>query len=95
MSKSEIIEKLKGGEVPFSDYGFVYVKDNGDLVHWGEVCGIEHNGKWLKANLYKLPKIFSECCLYSSYYDEWYSPEELHLASKRIQSEIKQEFGSN
>lgn len=95
MSKTEIIEKLKGSEMLFSDYGFVYVRDNGDLVHWGEVCKIEHKGKWLKANLYKLPKIFSECCLYSRYFDEWYNPEELHLASKRLLNELKKEFRGN
>jgi len=93
MKKSEIIDMLKGYEIPFVDYGCVYVKDNGDLVHWGEVCHIEHNGKYVKANLYKLPTIYAECCLISDYYDEWYSPDEIHHARERMMDEVKAEFG--
>ena len=93
MKKSEMIDMLIDHEIPFVDYGYVYVRKNGDLVHWGEICHIEHNGKWVKANLYRLPKIYAECCLMSKYYDQWYSPDELDLADQRMINELKAEFG--
>ena len=93
MKKADIIKELIGSEFHFYDYGICYLRENGVIVHWGEPCYVEHNGKEVVANLYKLPKVWAECCANSNYYYEWYGPEDKEVYSRMLREELKMEFG--
>ena len=93
MKKADIIKSIIGHEFHFSDYGICGLRSDGVVVNWGEPCHVEHNGKWVIANLYKLPKVWAECCANSNYYYECYGPEDKEVYSRMLREELKMEFG--
>jgi len=92
MKKAELIKEVIGMEFHFDEYGICGVREDGIVVHWGEPCRVEHNGKLVIANLWKLPKVWVECCLNSSYWYEWIPPEYAHKYNEYLMKEMKEEF---
>ena len=93
MNKAELIKEVQNCEFHFSDYGICGVREDGVVVSYGEPCYVEHNGKWVIANLWRLPKIWAECCLDSNYHYEWHSPEYADEYHKMYMREMEAEFG--
>jgi|2_EtaG_2_1085320.scaffolds.fasta_scaffold42033_2 hypothetical protein len=93
MRKSELINELIGCEFHFEEYGICGVRQDGVVVFFGEPCYVEHNGKRVIANLWKLPKIWTKCCLDSNYHYEWYHPDDASEYSRLYLAEMKAEFG--
>lgn len=76
ITKKTMIEDLRGCEFPFTDYGICGIDKEGNVLNWGEVCKVElPNGKYVKANLYKLPLAWTKACQYANYFCEWIGTE--------------------
>ena len=76
ITKKTMIEDLRGFEFLFVDYGYCAIDKAGNGYHWGEICEVElPNGKYVKANLYKLPIVWTKACQYATYFDEWIGVE--------------------
>jgi hypothetical protein len=94
MTKADYIKEAQNLEFNFTDEGYCGVNKEGVVVKWGKPCKVEINGKEVIANLWKLPKIWAECCVNSNYFDEWISPKYAEAYHKMYMKEIEAEFGA-
>ena len=93
MTKAELIKEAQNLEFHFDIYGICGVNKDGIVGSYGEPCKVEHNGKEVVANLWKLPKVWAACCVDSNYFYEWISPEYADEYHKMYMRELKAEFG--
>jgi len=93
MTKAEYIKEAQNLEFPFDIHGICGVNDDGIVVSYGEPCKVEIDGKEVIANLWKLPKVWAECCVDSNYFDEWISPEYADEYHKMYMRQLELEFG--
>ena len=77
-TKKEMIKELIGREFNFTDYGMCGLMENGDVVHCGEVCNIydEDKDRYVKANLYNLPKKWTLAVQHSVLCYDWADPDD-------------------
>ena len=96
MTKAEIIKDLVGGEFHFTDYGICGLAENGDILHWGEVCKVDTGDSdncWVKANLYKLPKKWALAVQHSHLFYEWIDPDDTKTMNAMTKAWVEEELG--
>ena len=93
MTKAEYIKEAQNLEFSFDIHGICGVNKDGIVVSYGEPCKVEIDGKEVIANLWKLPKVWAECCVNSNYFDEWISPEYADEYDEMYMRQSELEFG--
>ena len=93
MTKKEMIKDLAGHEFHFTDYGICGLNKNGDIINWGEVCEvyIDEKDEYVKANLYKLPKKWTEAVQHSVLHYEWVEPDDKEYMWEQTKGMLKEE----
>ena len=91
MTKASLIKELIGSEFYYSDYGICGLAENGDIIHWGEVCNADLGDKYVKANLYKLPKKWAGAVQHSILFDEWIDPDDTETMSRMTMAMLEEE----